>query len=161
RLRQALPRLAVGAGLCGAGPLPARQPMGDQAGDGGAARVVRAKDLTQENPKRDQGGEEPVQPAGDGGQCLGDGLLGEGVSKRQVTVLKELASQNLHLLPEPLLVRMAHPRASLPLMGVLATTIYAGEARLAYIIPGYGLAAELRAIRPPHRLQGLPYLNGR
>jgi hypothetical protein len=32
-------------------------------------------------------------------------------------------------------------------MGVLATTIYASEARFAYTIPGYGLTTELRAIR--------------
>ena len=31
---------------------------------------------------------------------------------------------------------------------MLATTIYAGEARFAYTIPGYGLTTELRAIRP-------------
>src|SRR5205807_284380 len=102
-------------GLGGAGPLSPGQPVGDQAGDGGTAGVVGAEDLPQENPERDQGGEDPVQPAGHGGQCLGNGLLGEDVGERQVTVLKELAPQKLHLLPKSLLANMAHP------CGLLAT----------------------------------------
>jgi hypothetical protein len=39
------PGLAVGAGLCRARPLPARHPMGEQAGDGCTARVVRTQGL--------------------------------------------------------------------------------------------------------------------
>src|SRR5215472_10228355 len=77
--------------------------------------MVRAEDLAQENPERDQRGEDPVQPAGDGGQCLGDGLLGEDLGKRQVAGLKKLAPEKLDLLPKPPLVRMAHP------CGLLAT----------------------------------------
>jgi hypothetical protein len=63
----------------------------NQAGNGSAAGVVRAEDLAQNDPKDDQRGEDPVQPASDGGQCLGDGLLGVDVGKRQVAVLKKLA----------------------------------------------------------------------
>ncbi len=69
------------------------QPVCDQAGDGGAARVVCAGDLVQENPERNQGREDVVQPASDGRQRFGDGLLGEDISKRQVAVLKELTPQ--------------------------------------------------------------------
>ena len=92
RLRQALAGLAVGAGLGGAGPLPAGEPVGDQAGDGGAAGVVGAEDLAQEDPQRHQRGEDPVQPAADGGQRFGDDVLGEDVGERQVAVLEELPS---------------------------------------------------------------------
>jgi hypothetical protein len=35
---------------------------------------------------------------------------------------------------------MAHPWASLPLMGLLPTTIYAKEAHFAYVIVTWGLA---------------------
>ena len=64
---QALAGLAVSAGFrrTGASSLP--QPVGDQAGDRGAAGVVRTKDLSQEDPQCDQRRKDPVQPAGDGG----------------------------------------------------------------------------------------------
>src|SRR5262249_54907546 len=68
-------------------------------------------------------GEDPVQPAGDAGQCLGDGLLCEDIGKWQVAVLKELPPQKLHLLLNPRLGRMAHPWASLPVMDVVRNTI--------------------------------------
>jgi hypothetical protein len=55
---QALAGLAVGAGLCRARALPPRQAVGDQAGDGAAAGLVGAEDLSQEDPQRDQGGED-------------------------------------------------------------------------------------------------------
>ena len=88
--------------------MPLRQAVGDQAGDGGAAGVVGAEDLAQEDPQRHQRGEDPVQPAGDGGQRLGDDLLGEDVGERQVAVLKELASEEVHLFAKGTSVRMAH-----------------------------------------------------
>jgi hypothetical protein len=78
--REALPGLAVGAGLGGARGLSPRQEVGEQAGDGGAAGVGRAQDLPQEDPQRDQRGEDPVQPAGDGGQRLREDLFREDVS---------------------------------------------------------------------------------
>src|SRR5262249_41790868 len=61
-------------------------------------------------------GEDAVQPAGNGSQRLGDDLLSEDVGKGQVAVLKELTPDELDLLPECPLVRMAHLWASLPLM---------------------------------------------
>src|SRR5262249_47929272 len=62
-----------------------------------------------EDPQGDQGRKDPVQPAGDGGQRVRNDPLGEDVSERQVTVLEELTPQKSHLLPEPLLARVAHP----------------------------------------------------
>ena len=81
--------------------------MCGQAGDGGAAGVVGAEDLAQEDPQGDKRGKEPVQPAGDGGQRLGDEPLGEDVGERQVGVLKELAPQEVHLITQGSSVRGA------------------------------------------------------
>src|SRR5262249_2894885 len=53
-------------------------------------------------------GEDAVQPAGDGGQRLGDELLGEDVGERQVAVLEELSSQEVHLSAKGSSVRIAH-----------------------------------------------------
>ena len=75
------------------GSLAPRQAMGEEAGDGSAAGVVGAEDLAQEDPQRNQRGEDAVQPAGEGGQRLGDDRFGEDVGERQVAVLKELPSQ--------------------------------------------------------------------
>ena len=97
-LGQALAGLAVRAGLGRAGALSLRQAVGDQAGDGGAAGVVGTEDLAQEDPKRNQGGEDPVQPAGESGQRLREDLLGEDVGERQVAVLKELPSEEVQLI---------------------------------------------------------------
>ena len=67
--------------------------MGDQAGDGGPAGVVGAEDLAEEDPQGDQRGEDPVQPPADGGQGLGEDVLGEDVGERQAAVLEELPPQ--------------------------------------------------------------------
>ncbi len=88
--------------------MPLRQAVGDQAGDGGAAGVVGAEDLPQEDPERHQRGEHPVQPAGDGDQRLRDHLLGEDVGERQVAVLKELPSEEVQLITKGTSVRMTH-----------------------------------------------------
>ena len=104
--------------------MPPEQPVRDQAGDSGAAGVIGTQDLSEKDPQRDQGGEDAVEPAGHRGQCLGDGLLGEDVGERQVTVLKELTFEKLHLLLEPLLVRMAHR------WGLLAVDGYVGNHHL-------------------------------
>ena len=61
---QALAGLAVGTGFCGAGALSPRHAICDQAGDGGAAGVVRTQNLTQEDPEGDQRGKDSVQPLG-------------------------------------------------------------------------------------------------
>jgi hypothetical protein len=118
-LGQALAGLAVGAGLCGARALSLCQAVGDQAGDGGTAGVVCTEDLSQEDPQGDQGGKAPTQPAGDALQRLRESLFGEDVRERQVPVLEELAPQKLLLVPEPLLVRMAHPWGLLAVDGVV------------------------------------------
>ena len=65
--------------------------MGDEAGDGGPAGVVGAEDLAEERPQGDQRGEDPVQPDADGGQRVGDDVLGEDIGERQLAILKELA----------------------------------------------------------------------
>jgi hypothetical protein len=62
--------------------------------------VVGAEDLCQEDPERDQRGEDAVQPAADGRQRLSDDLLGEDVGEGQVTVLEELLSQGAELFAE-------------------------------------------------------------
>ena len=74
--------------------------MGDQAGDGGAAGVVSAEDLPEEDPQRHERGEHPVEPGADRSQRLRDDLLGEDVGERQVTVLEELPSQAADLFAE-------------------------------------------------------------
>src|SRR5205823_11793748 len=100
RFGQALAGLAVGARFRGARALSPRQATSDQAGHGGAAGMVRTQDLSEEDPERDQGGKDPVQPAGEGGQRLLQNIFGEDVGERQIAVLKELPSQEAHLLAE-------------------------------------------------------------
>ena len=61
---------------------------------------------------------------------LRDDLLREDIGEWQISVLKKLTSQKSDLLPKPSLVKITHPWASLPLMGLLPNTIYAREAFL-------------------------------
>ncbi len=82
--------------------------MGDQASDGGAAGVVGAEDLPQEDPERHQGGEHPVEPDANGGQRLGDDLLGEEIGEGEATVLQELAPETADLFADRFEVRIAH-----------------------------------------------------
>jgi hypothetical protein len=82
--------------------------VGDQAGDGGATRLVGGEGLAEEDPQGDDRGEDPVQPSADGGQGLGDDLLGEDVGERQAAVLKELSPEEVDLIPEGRSIRMAH-----------------------------------------------------
>src|SRR5205814_5319459 len=124
--------LAVGTGFRGARALSLRQAVGDQAGDRGAAGVVCTEDLAQEDPKRNPWGEDPVQPAGDGGQRLRDDLLGEDVGERQVAVLKELPSQGADLFAERGGVARAHARDLLAGDGEWSASIFTSEARFAY-----------------------------
>ena len=78
--------------------MPPRQAVGEQAGDGGAAGVVGAEDLPQEDPERDQRRVDPAQPAGDGREGRCDAVLGEDVGEGQVAVLEELAAQGTDVL---------------------------------------------------------------
>jgi hypothetical protein len=52
---KALTSLAAGTDFRGARVLSVRQAVGDEAGDGGAARLVRTENLPEEDPERDQG----------------------------------------------------------------------------------------------------------
>ncbi len=88
--------------------MPLRQPVGEEAGDGGAAGMIRTQDLPEKDPERDQWGKDPVQPAGDGGQRLRDDLLGQDVGERQVAVLQERPSEEVHLIAKGTSVRMTH-----------------------------------------------------
>jgi hypothetical protein len=67
--------------------------VGVQAGDGGPAGVVGAEHLPQEYPQGDERGEDPIQPAADGGQRVREDVLGEDVGERQPAVLEELTPQ--------------------------------------------------------------------
>src|SRR5262249_46248213 len=108
RFGQTFSGLAVGAGLCRAGALSLCQAMGDQAGDGGTAGMVGAEDLSQENPECEQGGKDPVQPAAERRQRLGQNLLGENAGERQAAVLEKLASQKSRLGVKGCRIRIAH-----------------------------------------------------
>src|SRR5262249_42480049 len=140
RLGQALPGLAVGAGPCGARALSPRPAMGEQPRDGGAAGVVGAEDLSEEDPERDQRGEDAGQPASDGGQRLGDGLFGEDVGERQVAVLKELLSQGGDLFAERGGKVRAHAEDSLQETEELSAAIVTSETRFAYPLSAFRLA---------------------
>jgi hypothetical protein len=61
---------------------------------------------------------------------LRDDALSEHTGERKVSILKKLPPQETRLLPKPSLVRVPHPWASLPVMDVLPSTIYASEAFL-------------------------------
>jgi hypothetical protein len=74
--------------------------VGDQAGDGGPARLVGAEDLPEDHPQGDQRGEHPIEPPADGRHRVGDDIVGEDVGERQAAVLKELPSQKVGLRAE-------------------------------------------------------------
>jgi hypothetical protein len=113
--------------------------MGEQAGDGGAAGVIRTQDLPEKDPERDQRGEDPIQPAAQRGQRLGDHLFGEDVGERQLAVVEELAAEETHLGAKGTGVRMRHVGSLLAGKGRLATSILASEALFAYLIVPLGL----------------------
>jgi hypothetical protein len=125
--------------------------MGNEAGDGRAAGVVRAQDLAQKDPERDERRIDSVFPNyADRRESLCNEVFGENIGERQISVLQKLASQKLHLVPKSSLVRMAHA-GLLASDGVVASTINASKARFAYVILSERFAAKLSAIRPPNR----------
>ena len=73
--------------------------------------------------------------------------------ERQVSVLKKLLPQEFHLLPNPSLVRIPHPWASLPVMGVLPNTYLRKRGLFAYVNSREHDMKNLRAIRRSHRLR--------
>ena len=87
---EALPRLAVSAGVGGAWWQPFGTAPGHQACDGGAAAMVVAEGLGQEGAEGDQGREDPVSGLShllgdDPGECLG----GEDVRQEEAGVEDE------------------------------------------------------------------------
>jgi hypothetical protein len=86
--------------------------------------MVRVQNLAQENPQRNQRRKNPVQPVLiELGQSLAYNLFRQNASERQIPILKETPPQELNLVPNPSLIRMAHPWASLPMMDVVRNTI--------------------------------------
>jgi hypothetical protein len=49
---------------------------------------------------------------------LRDEVFRKDIRERQISVLQKLTPQKLDLVPKPALVKMVHPWASLPLMGL-------------------------------------------
>ena len=135
------------------GLLPPRDAVGDQAGDGGPAGVVGAEHLAEEHPQGDQRGEDPVQPPADGGQRLGEDVLGEDVGERQVAVLEELAAQEGGLVAERPRVRMPHPSDLRAGDDGLPTPIFTGEAPPGLYPVHLAACGDRCAIRPTRRGQ--------
>src|ERR1043165_3356356 len=97
--------------------------MGNQAGDCRAARVVRAQNLTQENPQSNERRINPIQPArANRCQRFSNKLLGEDIPERQISVLEKLMPQKIHLLPKPSLVKIPHSRGLLAVDGSVANS---------------------------------------
>src|SRR5262249_9445467 len=84
---------------------------------GSAAGVIRTQDLSEKDPERNQRGEDPVQPAAQRRQRLGNHVFGEDVGERQVTVLKDLASQKPCLGVDGSGVRISDPGGLLAWQG--------------------------------------------
>jgi hypothetical protein len=102
--------------------------------------MVRTQYLTQENPQRDERRIDPIQPAHiDRCQRLRDDPLSEHIGERKASILKKLPPQEPRLVPKQSLVRISHPWAALPVMGVLPNTIYASEACLPISLPAKDL----------------------
>jgi hypothetical protein len=100
-LGQALPRLAIGAGLGAARLEPLRDAVGDQPGDRGAAGLVGVEHLAEEDPEGHQRGEDPVVP---GRPDLAEGLVEaagvEDVGEGELAVLEELLPEGVDPLAE-------------------------------------------------------------
>jgi hypothetical protein len=93
RLGQPFAGLAVGASVSGAGGQSPAGAPGEEAGDGGAARVVGVQHLREEDPEGHQRREEAVAE-GDMfvAQGLRDVVVGQGVGEGQAWGLGELLS---------------------------------------------------------------------
>jgi hypothetical protein len=140
RLGPARAGLAVGLGLCGAGTLSPRQAVGDERGDGGVAGVVGTPDWAQEAPERDQRGEEAVQPAGEGGEGLGEDLLGEEVGEGPVGVRKDRPWQEAERLGERGGVARAPGGSGGPMREEWSASLFASEAGFASDLCSFRLA---------------------
>src|SRR5262249_3586727 len=91
--------------------------MGEQAGNGRAAGMIRTQDLPEKDPERDQRGKDPIQPTAERGQRSGDHLFGEDIGERQLAVLKELSSKETRLGVKGARVRRPHAWDLLARMG--------------------------------------------
>ena len=108
--------------------------MGNEAGNGCAAGVVRAQHLAQKDPESDKWRIDSVFPeCADRRERSCNEVFRENICEREISVLQKLASQKLYLVPKPPLDRMAHP-GLLASDGVVASTIKAREAPFAYVI---------------------------
>ena len=94
--------------------------MRNQTRDGRTTGMVRAQDLAQEDPQRDERRIDAVHPIDiHCCQCLRDDRLREHIRERQVRVLEKLSSQKSDLSLKPSLVTITHPWASLPVVDLL------------------------------------------
>src|SRR5947209_5141047 len=96
--------------------------------------MVCTQNLAEEDPERHQGGKDPIQPAAQRRQRLGNQFFREDVGERQRAILQKLAPEETRLGAKGAWVRIRHPWASLPGMEWLATSILASEALFAYLI---------------------------
>ena len=95
--------------------MPVGDAMGEQAGDRGAAGMVRAEDLTEKDPQGDERRVDAVEPCSvDRGESVSDEVFGEHVSEREFAVLKVLPAKKVNVAPEPSMAGMRHHKASLP-----------------------------------------------
>jgi hypothetical protein len=83
--------------------------MSDQASDRSAARMVRAEDLTQEDPQRHQRRIDPVEP-NDARRCqrLRYDAFRQHIREWQIAVLQKLSPKKTRLLLKPSVVVGSH-----------------------------------------------------
>ena len=74
--------------------------MSNQTRDGGSTGMVRAQDLLQKHPQRDQGRVDAILSRSlNCIQCWRDGFLRKDVRKPQLAFLQKLTSEKSELLP--------------------------------------------------------------
>ncbi len=128
--------------------LPMGDTMSNQTSDRRPTRMVRAQDLAQEDPQRDQRRIDAVDPIGiDCCQCLRHDLLREHVRERQIRVLEKLASQKSDLSLKPSWGEFRIRVAFLPVVDLLPTHHLRKRGLFAYIIFCKRLTPNLSAIR--------------
>ena len=111
--------------------MPLRDAVGDQAGDGGAAGVVGAEDLAEEDPQGDQRGEDPVVPGGlDLLEAPARGTPPRGRRRRGGRPLEELPSEGVDLLAKTSVEGGAHHTGSEPVKEAGASPSQSGRQTL-------------------------------
>jgi hypothetical protein len=105
--------------------------MCNHAGDGRAARMVRAQDLTEKEPERGERSIDPILPyTVNRCQSLRDKVLRQNIAEGKAIVLEKLVPEEIELLPKPSLVTITHHSGLLAGDGTVQRTIYASEAFL-------------------------------